>query len=252
MRFPARSAVGVRRVGASATPRRFATRSTNPGSRVRIESGVAAFRRPCHRSPKALRAGDRLSGSPRGAPWSAEGRSVSDAHSAVRRGLASPAVGSGFESGVAPFRRACRRSPKALRAGDRLSGSPRGAPWSAEGRSFSDAHSALRRGPASPAVRSGFESGVAPFRRACHRSPKALRAEDRSRRFPARSAFGVRREGAQRRHAAVRRGPASPTVGSGFESGVAPFRRACHRSPKALRAAATSGCAAGGRPRLCL
>gem|GEM_PF-6156320 len=62
----------------------------------------------------------------------------------------------------------------------------------------------------------GFDSGVAAFRRPCHRSPKALRAEDRPSGFPARSAVGVRREGAQRRHAALRQGPSNPAVASGF------------------------------------
>ena len=58
-RFPARSAVGVRRVGASATPTPLCDKARQPRGCIRFYSGVAAFRRPCHRSPKALRAGDR-------------------------------------------------------------------------------------------------------------------------------------------------------------------------------------------------
>ena len=58
----------MRGVGASATPTPLCDQAHQPRGRIRFQSGVAAFRRPCHRSPKALRAEDRLSGSPREAP----------------------------------------------------------------------------------------------------------------------------------------------------------------------------------------
>jgi len=158
----------------------------------------------CRGLPKAL---------PPHSEGAARGRQVVRSPRAERRGSAAGrsaatprrcATRPGQSRGWTRFRKRCRGLPKALPP--QSEGAPRGRQASAAsraerrgsagGRSVSDAHPAVRRGPASPVATPGFESGVAAFRRPCHRSPKALRAGDRPRRSPARSAVGVRGVGA--------------------------------------------------------
>ena len=179
----------------SATPTPLSDQTRRPARSPRFHSGAAAFRRPCHRTPRRSAHQTGHGGPPARSAFGLRREGVGDAHAAFRPDPSSSLIAPGFTAVPRPSEGLVTALHGAPRARQVAAVSPREAPWSAPGRSAATPRR-FATGPVAHAGRPRFQSGAAAFRRPCHRSPKALRAEDRPSGSPARSAVGVRGVGA--------------------------------------------------------
>ena len=155
----------------SATPTPLSDQTRRPARSPRFHSGAAAFRRPCHRTPRRSAHQTGHGGPPARSAFGLRREGVGDAHAAFRPDPSSSLIAPGFT--------AVSRPSEGLATA--LHGAPRARPATAVPRAqrlrtaAGRSRRRPRRFPTRPVVqpdRPRFHSGVAAFRRPCHRTPR--------------------------------------------------------------------------------